>query len=348
VGYTAIDDHNAPGATGVGPAPANMRDGVRVSTSIAYLASARDRANLTVMERCLVDRVLFDGQQAVGVAFERDGTTDQVFGQRITLCGGTIGTPAVLLRSGVGPASDLLPIGITPVVDLPGVGANLIDHASLQISLNSTSDATHADLPLWQIIARCTAPGSAEHNDLQLALFSMPQQPASRLTVKLMRPRSRGTLRLKDADPHHQPDIRLNLATDPEDVRRLVEGIQLLLELAETPEISALHTERVTLDDARELSLQDASASLRSFGAAAAYVYQTVSHYVHPVGTARMGPVGDAGAVVDQRGCVHGVQGLYVADASIMPNIPRANTNLTCIMIGERIAEWMRLTDSRG
>ena len=145
-----------------------------------------------------------------------------------------------------------------------------------------------------------------------------------------------------DPNPHHQPDIRLNLAADPEDERRLVQGVRLLLALANTPALAAQHTALLTLDDGQTLPMAEASAALGTTAAAADYVRRTVSHYVHPVGTARMGPVGDAGAVVDQHGCLHQIEGLRVADASIMPTIPRANTNLTCIMIGERIAGWMR------
>jgi choline dehydrogenase len=206
MGFPVIEDHNAPGASGVGPGPANLRDGVRVSTALAYLLPARGGPNLTIKAGCVVDRLVFDGRRAVGVALESDGATEQVFAGQITLCGGTIGTPAVLLRSGIGPADDLRQLGITPVVDLPGVGANLIDHASVQISLASATDPVNTNLPLWQIIVQSTAPGSAEQNDWQIALFSMQRQPASRLTVKLTRPRSRGVLRLVDPNPHLHHD----------------------------------------------------------------------------------------------------------------------------------------------
>ena len=107
--------------------------------------------------------------------------------------------------------------------------------------------------------------------------------------------------------------------------------------------MAALHTDLVTLEDGRALPAAEAWAALATAEALAAYVRQTVDHYVHPVGTARMGPAGDPGAVVDEHGRVHGVAGLRVADASVMPTIPRANTNLACIMIGERIADWLRL-----
>jgi choline dehydrogenase len=182
-------------------------------------------------------------------------------------------------------------------------------------------------------------------NDLQPSMVTFARQPASGLNVALMKPCSRGLLRLADPDPHHPPDIRLNLAADREDERRLVEGIALLRALAKTPTIAAQHTGQVTLEDGRELLDGEAFAALGDTESLVSYVRQTVRHYVHPVGTARMGPVGDSGAVVDQYGRVHGILGLQVADASIMPTIPRANTNLTCIMIGERIAEWMRRND---
>jgi choline dehydrogenase len=197
------------------------------------------------------------------------------------------------------------------------------------------------DPPMGQVFAWRTAPGSAEPNDLQLLLAMYDRQPASSLAASLMRPRSRGVLRLGDLDPHTPPDIRLNLAADPEDERRLIEGLCLLCDLASTEALSAPHADAV-MHDGRSVPAAEAFAALRTIEGAAAYIHQTVHHYVHPVGTARMGPVGDAGAVVDEYGRVHGVEALRVADASIMPNVPRANTNLTCIMIGERIAEWMR------
>jgi choline dehydrogenase len=340
LGFPALADHNAPGATGIGPGPRNVRDGVRVSTALAYLLPARGRPNLTIRPHCLVDRVLLDGGRAVGLAVAGAGAGEPVLGRRVTLAGGAIGTPAVLLRSGIGPAGELRRLGVAPAVDLPGVGANLIDHAMVLLRL-ATRTAPPAAPPLWQVLLQCTAPGSAEPNDLQVALYCNSRQPASALAANLMRPRSRGALRLVDPDPHTPPDIRLNLAADAEDERRLIEGVRLLCALARTEALAAEHTGVVTLEDGRALPAAEASAAV----AGAAYVRRAVTHYVHPVGTARMGPAGDPGAVVDQYGRVHGVAGLRVADASVMPTIPRANTNLTCIMIGERIADWLRAAD---
>ena len=268
------------------------------------------------------------------------GGPEQIHGERITLAGGTIGTPAILLRSGIGPADDLPEHGIAPVMDLPGVGANLIDHASVIIPL-TTRTVPPEDPPLGQVMAWCTAQASAEENDLQLALMMFGAQPSSALVVSLMRPRSRGVLRLANSDARCPPDIRLNLAAEAEDERRLVDGVRLLCALANSEVLAAQHTDVVRLGG-RSLPAAEAFAALQVKEVAVEYINQTVRHYVHPVGTAHMGPASDADAVVDQYGRVRGIDGLRVVDASMMPNIPRANTNLTCIMIGERIAEWMR------
>ena len=229
-----------------------------------------------------------------------------------------------------------------PLLNLPGVGMNLIDHAWVRFGLTARPGLIDATTPMWQLILYCTAAGSAESNDLQITLTQHVQHPTLSLGVRLMRPHSRGTLRLTSSNPRQQPDIRLNLATDPEDERRLVEGMRVLCALATTSPLVEVHAGRVTLDDGRELSASEAYDLLAVPTSVAAYIRQTVLHYVHPVGTARMGPVDDADAVVDQYGRVHGLSGLRVADASIMPSIPRANTNLACIMIGERMADWMR------
>jgi choline dehydrogenase len=342
LGFPATTDHNAPDTTGVGPGPFNLRDGVRVSTAIAYLLPVRERPTLTIRGDCLVDRVLFDGTRAVGVAFACDGRYEEVRGQYITLAGGAIGSPAILLRSGVGPAADLARLGIAPIVNLPGVGANLIDHAALVVRLPAKGDPAELGAGSSQIVLQYTAPGSAERNDLQSISGHSQQQPALWLSTRLMRPHSRGWLRLVHRDPHRQPEICLNLASEPEDIQRLSEGFRVLCALVRAQPLARLHTGTLILDGGRDLSLEGAEAMLSQSEAMAAYIRHTVMHYVHPVGTARMGPDSDAGAVVDQYCRVYGVEGLRVVDASVMPNIPRANTNLTCIMIGERVADWMQ------
>jgi len=166
----------------------------------------------------------------------------------------------------------------------------------------------------------------------QQAVAAVGAPLAIGLPVALERPRSRGRLLLASSDPRTPPLIRLNFATDPEDLRRLMAGVRLAWQIAHQPEITR-HTQHVALLREETVSSDDALA---------AYVRATVSTQFHPCGTARMGPAGDPMAVVDQRCQVPAIPNLRVADASVMPTIPRANINLTCIMIGEHVSDWIR------
>jgi choline dehydrogenase len=347
LGFPEVADHNHPDATGVGSFPQNRRDRLRVSTAIAYLLPARERPNLTIRPNCLVRRVLFDDRGAVGLEAESGGERARVYGRRVTLAAGAIGSPAILLRSGIGPEEALVDLGIEPAVDLPGVGANLSDHPVTRLLLVPKAGSCELETPLAQVVLRYTAPGSDEFNDMQQVLFSHVEVAslggeravaavgtplAIGLPVALERPNARGHLSLASRDLSVQPLIDLNYASDPNDLGRLVEGVRLAWRIANEPEM-AKHVERVAL-----LS----EDTLGSDAAIAAYVRATVTTQFHPCGTARMGPADDPMAVVDQQCRLRGVENLRVADASIMPTIPRANINLTCIMLGERAADWIR------
>ena len=347
LGFSEVTDHNDPEATGVGPFPQNRRGRLRLSTAFAYLIAARERSNLSIQPHCLVNRVLLEGDRVVGVEVVDGEARRIVRGRRITLSAGAIGSPAILLRSGIGPAGALDELGIASVVNLPGVGAGLVDHPVSRLLLVPRPGSSDLEMPLAQIVVRYTAPGSDEFNDMQLVMFShvdvagIGGEDAVRrvgapavigLPTALERPRSRGSVSLASADPAVPPLIGLNFADDPEDLRRLVEGVRLAWQVAHEPEIAA-HLERVALLSEEAV---DSDEALR------AYVRATVTTQFHPCGTARMGPAEDAMAVVDAHCRIRGVDNLRVVDASIMPNIPRANINLTSIMIGELTADWMR------
>lgn len=345
LGFARVTDHNHPEATGIGPWPMNQRDGLRMSTAIGYLLPARRRPNLIIRSDCLVSRVILEGSRAVGVEIASAGSTEVVRGRRITLSAGAIASPAILLRSGIGPRGDLESLGIVPAVDLAGVGANLIDHPLASVALVPRPGVCEKTQPVVQVGARHTASGSDEWNDMQLIMISqadLTEIPAVMalvgaptifaVGVALQRPRSRGRLSLTSRDPRAQPRIELNYLDHPEDMRRMVEGIRLAWRVAQWPAI-ARHAERIAILTEEMVAADEIVES---------YLQMAVNTIYHPVGTARMGPGGDGDAVVDQRGRVRGVDGLAVVDASIMPNVPRANTNLTCIMIGERVADWMR------
>ncbi len=347
LGFPEVADHNHPEAAGVGPFPQNRRGRLRLSTALGYLLPARHRPNLTIWPRCLVNRVLVTGGRAVGVDIAGDGGPGQVRGRRITLAAGAIGSPSILLRSGIGPRAALAGLGIEPVADLPGVGAGLADHPVTRLLLVPKPGSCDPESPLAQVVLRYTAPGSGEFNDMQQVMFSHDdvagiggQQAVAAvgtplaigLPVALERPRARGRLRLASPDPRVPPLIDLNFAADPEDLRRLVAGVRLAWQIAHQPQI-ARHTHHVAQLSEETMSSDDALA---------AYVRATVSTQFHPCGTARMGPPGDAMAVVDQHCRVRTIENLRVADASVMPAIPRANINLTAIMIGEHVSDWMR------
>jgi choline dehydrogenase-like flavoprotein len=347
LGFPQVADHNHPQAAGVGPFPQNRRGRLRLSAATCYLLPARHRPNLTIRPDCLVGRILVEHDRAAGVEVQSGDRTERIYGRRTTLAAGALGSPAILLRSGIGPRDALAALGIEPVADLPGVGANLIDHPVTRLLLVPKPGSCDPQTPLAQVVVRYTAPGSAEFNDMQQVMFSHvdvagiggPQAVATvgtpfaiGLPVALERPHGRGRLRLARSDPRVPPQIRLNFAADSEDLRRLMAGVRLAWQIAHQPEI-ARHAHHVALLSEETISSDDALG---------AYVRATVSTQFHPCGTARMGPPCDPMAVVDQHCRIRAVPNLRVVDASVMPTIPRANINLTCIMIGEHVSDWIR------
>jgi len=348
LGFPEVLDHNHPDpVTGVGVVPTNTRDGRRYSTALAYLGPARQRANLVVRGRCAALRVLFERRRAVGVEFASENGREQVRGRRITLASGAIFTPALLLRSGIGPEAELSRLGVDPVAVSPGVGENLLDHTAVVLWAVPKRGACTEGEPVHQTLLRFTAAGSSEANDMHLYMMGnvdiswlplqhmLGCQRALGISAVLTRPRSRGRVRLPSTALDAKPDLEFRCLSDPGDLPRLAEGVRLAWRIIRTPAMAEL-VERVFIwSDAivgREAALHN---TIRTF----------ISTSFHPVGTARMGGDGDAEAVVDGRFRVRGVEGLRVVDASVMPNIPRFPTGLTCIMLAERAADWLRATD---
>jgi choline dehydrogenase len=347
-GFDEVRDHNHPESTGVGPIPMNQQNHLRMSTAIAYLLPARHRLNLTIRAHCLADRVLFEGTRAVGVEVECGGVTQQVYGRRITLSAGAIASPAILLRSGIGPSQDLRALGIEPRIELAGVGANLLDHPNAGVIIVPKEGVCDTNNPFIQVMVRYTADGSDEFNDMQFHVLSHSdltyRSPhlleavgtplVMSVSASLQRPRSIGRLTLTSADPHVQPRIDLNYFADAEDLRRMMDGVRLCWQAATSPELAPV-LDRIALPDEKVMDSDEALAD---------YVKAAARTTFHPVGTARMGAEDDSAAVVDQYLRVRGAENLLVVDASVMPNIVRCNTNLTCIMIGERAADLMRVS----
>lgn len=344
-GYPPSEDHNVPGATGVGSWAMNRSGTLRISTAIGYLAPARHRLNLTIRGGCHVRRILFDGKTAVGVEVEVEGKRQVVRGKEIVLAAGALHSPAILLRSGVGPRAQLEALGIAVVHDLPGVGANLKEHPSVVLIARPKEGVVTPGEPLQQMGLRFTASGSDQENDMQMYMWSQDanQTPQIRplannegflfmLCATLQRPSSAGSVKLASADPDVQPLIDINLLAEESDTEKMVDGVRRAWTLLTSPAIAAM-TDVILGPTAEMVSDDDAVRG---------YLHDRVNHLVHPVGTCKMGPADDPMAVVDAKGAVYGIENLRVADAAIMPNIPRGNTNLTAIMIGERVADFMR------
>jgi choline dehydrogenase len=345
LGFADSPDQNLPDATGVGAWPRNRAAGNRISTNIGYLIPARGRLNLTIRGGCLVHRLLFEGNRVVGVEVESGGEVQRVHADRVTLSAGTLQSPAILLRSGIGPKEKLEAHGIALRHELPGVGENLIDHFSSGVQAVPVAGVEHDPAVVTEIGLRYTADGSNLFNDMQLAvstIFDNDQVrglsehprgvPSFGVGAVLQRTKSRGRLTLRSTNPAEQPQLDMRYASDPEDMRRLVDGLRLSWRIMHSPELAPYVGE----------VLAPSAEVVESDEKLAEYIRATTSTTWHVVGTCRMGAESDPMAVVDQHGRVRGLEGLRVADASIMPDIVSCNTNLTSIMIGERVAEWLK------
>ncbi len=343
-GFRDDPDQNHPESTGVSPRARNTIDGVRISTALAYLDPARHRLNLTVKADVLARRVLFEGKRAVGMEVESGGEIFTVYGDQVILSSGAIGSPHILLLSGVGAASHLAEIGVPLVHDLPGVGQNLRDHPSASVLYKAIGDRPDVQAPLIQVGLRYTVEGSYLENDMQVTpiLMTSEHRPAQvpisdeenyfGLNASLQLALGMGELKLTSTDPRVQPFLDYNYLTDPFDRERMRKAVRLCAKLGDSGSFQEMVIERVTPTD----------DELASDEALDAWLMKNTGTSHHISCTCKIGPSSDPMAVVDQYGKVHGMEALRVADASVMPDCIRANTNATTIMIAEKIADWIR------
>jgi choline dehydrogenase len=323
-GFPMVDDHNRPGAVGAGRMPMSSVDGIRVTTADAYLRADSTPANLTIQAEAQVAEIFFDGTRAGGVRLV-DGTVIEA--GLVVLCAGTYGSPAILMRSGIGPADHLGSVGVPIRVDLPGVGANLADHPAVDVEFEYEGSSRSA--PILHLIAtfHSSLRSGSESPDLLLWISDPEGEPASfEIGVVLLKPRSRGSVRLRSADPAAPPAIELPELEESSDVERLVEGYRRAYEIAASPGIRRI---------CGAPSSPEPRADLDLGGLIRAESYSLP----HSVGTCAMGPRPDDGGVVDAAGRVHGTEALIVADASIMPDVPSGFTHFPTIMIAERLSE---------
>jgi len=331
-GFPRLADINdPPGAFGVGPFVQNIVDGVRWNAAFAFLDRIRSR--LTIISDVLADRfALQHGRADALIGLGPDGARE-IRAKRFVLCAGVYGSPAILMRSGVGPADQLAELRIPVSVNLPGVGGNLHDHPGVSFDYEPTKRilrAAEEDLAAGRFYEAQVVLKAA--GDLHVIPYQ--EEDASGgcsfgMLAYYLSPRSRGCVRLASRDPKEPPTIDLGLLNDSDahDVDALVEGVRLIHHL----------TRRSPLGDAIQRGPRRFSSQARL----ARFVKDNLSAYSHPVGTCRMGPAPETGDVVGARGQVHGVANVFVADASVMPQIPRANTNFTCFVIGARVADFL-------
>jgi len=364
IGLPKNNDFNGPVQEGVGEYEVTQVNGERCSAARAYLAPALGRPNLEVLTGARATRVVFEGRKAVGVAFRHRGRHRELGVRReVVLAGGTFASPHLLLLSGVGPAADLRALGIDVVHDLPGVGRNLHDHIDFVFVTKSPST-----VPLGLSLAgvmkllrgigewRRSRTGMLTTNYAETGGFLCSDSSVGRPDIQIhfvigivddhnralhfghgyschvcvLRPKSRGTLRLASADPFAAPLIDPNFLAEAEDLETLVRGYKIAKRILEAPAFIPYR--------GRELY----TANARTDDEIRAVIRARADTVYHPAGTCRMGS--DDNAVVDPMLRVRGLEGLRVADASIMPTLVSGNTNAPTIMIGEKAADLIRAT----
>lgn len=332
-GYPYFPDMNHPEAHGVGMLPLNKVGGIRINTALAYLNPNRHRVNLTVRGSVTVRRLLFDGKRCIGVQAESGGETFNVTANQTVLSAGAIGSPFLLLHSGIGPAQDLQTLGIAVRHNLPGVGLNLRNHPSVNVTYRERP-GLERDYLTNPILLRYSAADSHTARDMTITpdyRALMDGVPIVNFSVHTELPESAGRLYLTSANQEVPPALDYEIS-HPRDLIRFREGVRLTIRLAEDPAYRDILTERINPVD----------ADLIGDDTLDRWLLKNMSTAQHTSGTCKMGPASDPNAVVDQFCSVHGLEGLRVVDASIMPNVVRSNPNASTMMLGERSAEWVR------
>lgn len=352
-GFVTTGDTNGPNPSGIGVSPTNNLDGMRMSAAITHLNPMRHRLNLTVRGEAFVRKVLFKGLKAVGVEVQSGGKTFDVEANRVVISAGAIKSPQLLMLSGIGPKDQLRRFGIRQIDELPGVGENLWNHLSAQITFKvkdgitipAGSDAAHFTL-------HYTSEGSTAINDMVLRTSpvvdqrqervpglrtkylngEIPPDRAARISCILGLPDGSGYVRLASSDPTIQPCFNYRYLQHPNDIRRVREGLRFAVRLLESKAYEGVVDHRINPTD--DILTDD--------GALDFWIRQTAGTARHVAGTCKMGPNSDPMAVVDQYCRVKGVQHLWVVDASVMPRVPRSGgAHATVVMIGERVANWI-------
>jgi choline dehydrogenase len=349
LGFSEVKDHNDPDSTGIGPLPFNTIEKIRQSTWLTYVNPVMGRDNLDILPDTVVRSINVDSHMVDNITVQTNGNVHDIEGHEIIISAGAIGSPQLLLLSGIGCAEDVERQGIKVVHDLPGVGKNLRDHPQVQV-VWKTNDSHQRDTDLTgtQVALRYTSTGSSLKNDMLIHPVSTSNPRVYfgdlnqwvfghedvldhiGMTACLYLAEGAGSVTLRSKDPMVQPHLDFNYFEKEEDLRRMRESVELCISIAENELYKSIISERIKpLDGVLTEDLLNI------------WLKQNVRTSHHLSGTCKMGPDSDDMAVVNQYGKVHGVNNLRVADASVMPDCVRANTNVPTMMIGERIADFI-------
>lgn len=344
LGLPRADDLDSlDGGTGFGTEPVNVEAGVRINAAFAYLDPARARPNLRIVPDALCDRVL-PGRRGVE-AFARLGREElRISAATAVLAAGSYGTPAILLRSGIGEPEELRRLGIEPLHPLPGVGRNLHDHPLVELDFAGTEElrrllreaGARGFVPEEQTLGKARSSFASGPYDLHVIPVAAPERSLlsgrTLIAAAALEPRSRGRLTLRSADPETPPFLDHGYLSDPEgsDLAVLLEGVELARALAATAPLRELIGPELEVEGTLEQQIRC-----------------THGHYFHPVGTCSMGGGEDRLAVCDGRGRLHGLERIVVADCSLMPAVPRANTNLPAVVVAEKVTNDLLSLDVR-
>jgi choline dehydrogenase len=330
LGYPLCPDYNVPNRLGISPLASNVRDGIRQSTAVAYIGVARNRPNLQIIADASVVSLNLDNNRITEVQYEQYNEIHTASSDLVVLSAGTYHSPQVLMLSGIGPVGELERLGVRVAHPLEGVGQNYQDHAAVNLVFEGTSDFA----PDWVVAG------------FQLAYKSNPNMPTANLhiymrapvaveglrrmmpiAVNLVEQRSRGSVYLTSTNIHHLPVIDDGMLQDPQDIEAMLTAMHFVEDFIDHDLMRPFYGALLQPGPGKDWT---------------EYAQSTYDSHHHGSGTCMMGPASDSKAVVDNRLKIHGLDNLYVADASIIPTVPHAATNLTCIMIGERVSDFIR------
>jgi len=333
LGLPRFDDQNEPNPYGIAPTARNIKDGRRQSAALAYIGPARERGNLTVIGGAQVAALDLHGRKVEGVRYRKDGKEHSAAADKVVLSAGVYHSPRILMLSGIGPRAELQRHGIRVLHVLEGVGENYQDHPVVTMTLKANAAEKNSPHPRGRSTLKLyfKSDPARDHLDFHIILREVTNVAGLgdmiSFSCHLLEQANRGRLSLKSPDPSDLPIIDPQMLEHPKDIRAMVSAMKFVQQLAATEPLSHYCGELFS-----PAPNEDWAKFARS----------TYTSYFHGVGTCKMGPASDHTAVVDQHLRVHGMDNLWIGDASIMPTVAHANTNLTCMMIGERAADFIK------